>query len=220
MAGAGRVHHLVLAAEAVDRLGDTLVFLPGEREIRDATDLLEGRNYRDTLVLPLFARQAGAEQSAVFHPVRSKRRIILATNVAETSLTIPGIRFVIDSGLARVSRHDPGSGIQRLQIEPVSQASARQRRGRCGRISEGVCVRLYSEEDFESRPPFTDPEILRWWQGLFEIPCVAIGGITPGNCGPLIEAGADFLAVSQAVWGADEQGAVRDFVHAIERAAD
>lgn len=145
----------------IDRLGDTLVFLPGEREIRDATDLLEGRNYRDTLVLPLFARQAGAEQSAVFHPVRSKRRIILATNVAETSLTIPGIRFVIDSGLARVSRHDPASGIQRLQIEPVSQASARQRRGRCGRISEGVCVRLYSEEDFESRPPFTDPEILR-----------------------------------------------------------
>lgn len=145
----------------IDRLGDTLVFLPGEREIRDATDLLEGRKYRDTLVLPLFARQAGAEQSAVFHPVRSKRRIILATNVAETSLTIPGIRFVIDSGLARVSRHDPGSGIQRLQIEPVSQASARQRRGRCGRISEGVCVRLYTEEDFEERPPFTDPEILR-----------------------------------------------------------
>ncbi len=145
----------------IDRFGDTLVFLPGEREIRDATDLLEGRKYRDTLVLPLFARQAGAEQSAVFHPVRSKRRIILATNVAETSLTIPGIRFVIDSGLARVSRHDPASGIQRLQIEPVSQASARQRRGRCGRISEGVCVRLYGEEDFASRPPFTDPEILR-----------------------------------------------------------
>jgi len=145
----------------IDRLGDTLVFLPGEREIRDATDLLEGRNYRDTLVLPLFARQAGAEQSAVFNPIRSKRRVILATNVAETSLTIPGIRFVIDSGLARVSRHDPGSGIQRLQIEAVSKASARQRRGRCGRISEGVCVRLYTEEDFESRSEFTDPEILR-----------------------------------------------------------
>ncbi len=145
----------------IDPLGDTLVFLPGEREIRDATDLLEGRKYRDTLVLPLFARQAGAEQSAVFNPIRSKRRIILATNVAETSLTIPGIRFVIDSGLARVSRHDPGSGIQRLQIEPISQASARQRRGRCGRISEGVCVRLYTEEDFEQRSEFTDPEILR-----------------------------------------------------------
>ncbi|MCG8603332.1 MAG: ATP-dependent RNA helicase HrpA, partial [Verrucomicrobiales bacterium] len=144
-----------------DRLGDTLVFLPGEREIRDAADLLEGRKYRDTLVLPLFARQAGKEQQAVFRPIKSKRRIILATNVAETSLTIPGIRFVIDSGIARISRHDPGSGVQRLQIEPVSKASARQRRGRCGRVSEGVCVRLYSEDDFEERQEFTDPEILR-----------------------------------------------------------
>ena len=92
-----------------DRLGDTLVFLPGEREIRDAADLLEGRKYADTMVLPLFARQGGKEQQAVFNPIKTKRRIILATNVAETSLTIPGIRFVIDSGLARVSRHDPGS---------------------------------------------------------------------------------------------------------------
>ncbi len=145
----------------MDRLGDTLVFLPGEREIRDAADLLEGRNYADTMVLPLFARQAGKEQKAVFTPTPSKRRIILATNVAETSLTIPGIRFVVDSGLARVSRHDPGSGIQRLQIEEVSKASARQRRGRCGRVSAGVCVRLYSEEDFEARDEYTDPEILR-----------------------------------------------------------
>jgi ATP-dependent helicase HrpA len=145
----------------IDRLGDTLVFLPGEREIREAAELLEGGKYRDTLVLPLFARQAAAEQGAVFRPIASKRRVILATNVAETSLTIPGIRFVIDSGIARLSRHDSGSGIQRLRIEPVSKASARQRRGRCGRISEGVCVRLYSEEDFEERPDFTDPEILR-----------------------------------------------------------
>lgn len=145
----------------IDQLGDTLVFLPGEREIREAADLLEGRKYRDTLVLPLFARQASAEQSAVFRPVPSKRRVILATNVAETSLTIPGIRFVIDSGLARISRHDSASGIQRLRIEPIAKASARQRRGRCGRISEGVCVRLGSEEDFEERPDFTDPEILR-----------------------------------------------------------
>ena len=144
-----------------DRFGDTLVFLPGEREIRDAADLLEGRKYADTLVLPLFARQAGKEQHAVFKPLKTKRRVILATNVAETSLTIPGIRFVVDSGIARVSRHDAGSGIQRLQIEPISRASARQRRGRCGRISEGVCVRLYSEEDFEERDEFTDPEILR-----------------------------------------------------------
>lgn len=145
----------------VDRLGDTLVFLPGEREIRDAADLLEGRSYPGTLVLPLFARQAGKEQQAVFQPMSSRRRIILATNVAETSLTIPGIRFVIDSGLARVSRHDPGSGIQRLQIEEISKASARQRRGRCGRISEGVCVRLYGEDNFEDREEYTDPEILR-----------------------------------------------------------
>ena len=148
-----------LAAE--DRLGDTLVFLPGEREIRDAADLLDGRRYADTMVIPLFSRQASNEQQAVFSPIRGKRRVILATNVAETSLTIPGIRFVIDTGIARVSRYDAGSGIQRLQIEEVSQASARQRRGRCGRVSEGVCVRLYDEENFEDRPEYTDPEILR-----------------------------------------------------------
>lgn len=144
-----------------DRLGDTLVFLPGEREIRDAADFLEGQKYPDTLILPLFARQAGKEQQAVFSPIPNRRRIILATNVAETSLTIPDIRFVIDTGIARISRHDPGSGIQRLQIEPISKASARQRRGRCGRVSEGVCLRLYSEEDFEWRDEYTDPEILR-----------------------------------------------------------
>jgi len=148
-----------LAAE--DRFGDTLVFLPGEREIRDAADLLEGRKLPDTLVLPLFARLAAKEQQAVFRPIRGRRRIVLATNVAETSLTIPGIRFVIDTGLARISRFDARSGIQRLQVEEISQASARQRRGRCGRVSEGICVRLYDEEDFRERPPFTDPEILR-----------------------------------------------------------
>ncbi|MEM7599958.1 MAG: ATP-dependent RNA helicase HrpA [Verrucomicrobiota bacterium] len=145
----------------LDPLGDTLVFLPGEREIRDTADLLDGRNYAGAMVLPLFARQAGKEQQAVFKPSPSRRRIILATNVAETSLTIPDIRFVIDSGLARVSRHDPGSGIQRLQIEEISKASARQRRGRCGRVSEGVCVRLYDEDNFADRDEYTDPEILR-----------------------------------------------------------
>ena len=144
-----------------DPLGDTLVFLPGEREIRDVADLLEGRRYPNTIVLPLFARLAGKAQQAVFQPSRHKRRIILATNVAETSLTIPDIRSVIDSGIARVNRFDPRSGIQRLQIEQVSKASARQRRGRCGRVAEGICVRLYDEEDFEDRPEFTDPEILR-----------------------------------------------------------
>lgn len=144
-----------------DSLGDTLVFLPGEREIRDAADLLEGRQLPKTLVLPLFARQAGNDQQRVFRTAPRERRIILATNVAETSLTIPGIQFVVDSGIARLNRFDPASGIQRLQIEPISQASARQRRGRCGRISEGVCVRLYEEADFDERKPFTDPEILR-----------------------------------------------------------
>jgi ATP-dependent helicase HrpA len=145
----------------VDPFGDTLVFLPGEREIRDVAKLLEGRQYPNTLVLPLFARQAGKEQQMVFKPVPGMRRIILATNVAETSLTIPDIRSVIDSGIARVNRFDPRSGIQKLQIEPISQASARQRRGRCGRVSEGICIRLYEEDDFEERQEFTDPEILR-----------------------------------------------------------
>lgn len=146
---------------SIDPLGDTLVFLPGEREIRDVADLLEGRRYPGTMVLPLFARQAANEQQLVFNPMPSMRRIILATNVAETSLTIPDIRSVIDSGIARVNRFDPRSGIQRLLIEPISKASARQRRGRCGRVSEGICVRLYEEDDFEERQEFTDPEILR-----------------------------------------------------------
>lgn len=144
-----------------DPLGDTLVFLPGEREIRDVADLLEGRRLPGTVVLPLFARLAGKAQQQVFKTTPHQRRIILATNVAETSLTIPDIRSVIDSGIARVNRFDPRSGIQRLQIEDVSKASARQRRGRCGRIADGICVRLYDEEDFEDRPDFTDPEILR-----------------------------------------------------------
>ena len=144
-----------------DPLGDTLVFLPGEREIRDVAELLEGRRLPNTLILPLFARLAGKAQQQVFKPTPHQRRIILATNVAETSLTIPDIRSVIDSGIARVNRFDPRVGIQRLQIEDVSKASARQRRGRCGRVSDGVCVRLYDEEDFADRPDFTDPEILR-----------------------------------------------------------
>ncbi len=140
--------------------GDVLVFLPGEREIRDCAEALEGRRYRNTEVLPLFARLGLGDQQRVFHP-GPKRRIVLATNVAETSLTIPRIVCVVDSGLARVSRWSPGRGVQRLQIEDVSQASARQRKGRCGRVREGVCVRLYDEENLESRPEFTDPEIRR-----------------------------------------------------------
>jgi ATP-dependent helicase HrpA len=144
----------------VDSTGDVLVFLPGEREIRDCADALDGRKYRNTEILPLFARLGLGDQQRIFNS-GSKRRIILATNVAETSLTIPGIVSVVDSGLARVSRWSPGRGVQRLQIEEVSQASARQRKGRCGRVREGVCVRLYSEENLQERAEFTDPEIRR-----------------------------------------------------------
>jgi len=140
--------------------GDVLVFLPGEREIRDSAEALEGRRYGGTEVLPLYARQGLGEQQRVFHP-GGQRRIVLATNVAETSLTIPRIACVVDTGLARVSRWSPARGVQRLQLEETSQASARQRKGRCGRVREGVCVRLYDEENLRARAEFTDPEIRR-----------------------------------------------------------
>jgi ATP-dependent helicase HrpA len=151
--------------DAVDELsaegqGDILVFLSGEREIRDTADALEKQNLRFTEVVPLYARLSSAEQHRVFQP-HNGRRIVLATNVAETSLTVPGIRYVIDPGTARISRYSHRTKVQRLPIEAVSQASANQRKGRCGRTSDGICIRLYSEEDFESRPEFTDPEILR-----------------------------------------------------------
>ncbi|MBA3487234.1 MAG: ATP-dependent RNA helicase HrpA, partial [Lysobacter sp.] len=143
-----------------DPRGDVLVFLSGEREIRDAHQALERRKYRDTEVLPLYARLSVRDQDRVFNP-GVKRRIVLATNVAETSLTVPRIRYVIDPGLARVKRYSPRGKLDRLHIEPISQASANQRKGRCGRISEGTCYRLYSEADFASRPEYTDPEIRR-----------------------------------------------------------
>ncbi len=150
-------------SEAVDELsaagpGDILVFLSGEREIRDAADALADR--ADLEILPLYARLSAAEQHRVFLPHRG-RRVVLATNVAETSLTVPGIKYVIDPGTARISRYSQRTKVQRLPIEAISQASANQRKGRCGRTSDGVCIRLYSEADFESRPEFTDPEILR-----------------------------------------------------------
>lgn len=146
--------------DGVDPRGDVLVFLPGEREIRECADALVGRRLPGTEVLPLFARLGLAEQQRIFQP-GNQRRIVLATNVAETSLTIPRIACVIDSGLARVSRWSPVRGVQRLQIEPVSRASARQRMGRCGRVRDGVCVRLYAETEVEERAEFTDPEIRR-----------------------------------------------------------
>ncbi|EEP48574.1 TPA: ATP-dependent RNA helicase HrpA [Haemophilus influenzae] len=150
---------------AVDELqaegrGDILIFMNGEREIRDTAEALQKQNLKHTEILPLFARLSAQEQNKIFHP-SGLNRIVLATNVAETSLTVPGIKYVIDPGTARISRYSYRTKVQRLPIEPISQASANQRKGRCGRVSEGVCIRLYSEEDFNSRPEFTDPEILR-----------------------------------------------------------
>ncbi|MGH3269013.1 MAG: ATP-dependent RNA helicase HrpA, partial [Trebonia sp.] len=154
--------------DAIDELsangpGDILVFFSGEREIRDTADALKGR--KNLEVLPLYGRLSAAEQHRVFELPASRtmshRRVVLATNVAETSLTVPGIRYVIDPGTARISRYSLRTKVQRLPIEPISQASANQRKGRCGRVADGICIRLYSEEDFDSRPAYTDPEIQR-----------------------------------------------------------
>ena len=139
---------------------DILVFCSGEREIRDAAEALDALALPGITTLPLYARLSAAEQHRVFGQ-HSGRRIVIATNVAETSLTVPGIRYVVDAGTARISRYSQRTKVQRLPIEPVSQASARQRSGRCGRVADGICIRLYSQEDFEARPEFTDPEILR-----------------------------------------------------------
>ncbi len=151
--------------DAVDELGragpgDVLVFLSGEREIRDTADALAKLDRRDTEVLPLYARLSAAEQHRIFQP-HPGRRIVLATNVAETSLTVPGVRYVVDAGTARISRYSHRLKVQRLPIEKVSQASANQRAGRCGRVAPGICIRLYAEDDFDGRDEFTDPEILR-----------------------------------------------------------
>ena len=152
--------------EAVDECarvgpGDVLVFLPGEREIREAAEGLRKHHPPGADILPLYARLSQAEQERIFRPQTNQRRIVLATNVAETSLTVPGIRFVVDSGLARVKRYSWRNKVEQLRIEPISQASANQRAGRCGRIGPGVCIRLYDETDFQRRTPFTDPEVLR-----------------------------------------------------------
>ncbi|HYR37243.1 MAG TPA: ATP-dependent RNA helicase HrpA [Burkholderiales bacterium] len=152
-------------ADSVDELcsegpGDVLVFLPGEREIRDAADILRRRGPRNVEILPLYARLSAADQDRVFKP-SGARRVVLATNVAETSLTVPRIRYVVDTGLARVKRYSYRQKVEMLRVEPISQAAARQRAGRCGRVANGVCIRLYSEEDFAKRPAFTDPEVLR-----------------------------------------------------------
>jgi ATP-dependent helicase HrpA len=173
--------------DAIDELstegpGDILVFLSGEREIRDTADLLAGRDRLE--VLPLYSRLSAAEQHRVFERRQASaytRRVVLATNVAETSLTVPGIHYVIDPGTARISRYSRGTKVQRLPIEPISQASANQRKGRCGRTADGICIRLYSEADFESRPEFTDPEILRTNLASVILQMAAIGlGDIPG----------------------------------------
>src|SRR6266513_5628180 len=151
-------------ADAVEELcregeGDILVFLPGEREIRDTAEVLRRRHLGAEL-LPLYARLSAPDQDRVFRPGR-ERRIVLATNVAETSLTVPRIRYVVDTGLARVKRYSYRNKVEMLRVEPISRAAANQRAGRCGRVAQGVCIRLYSQEDFEKRPAFPDPELLR-----------------------------------------------------------
>ncbi|OFZ91943.1 MAG: ATP-dependent RNA helicase HrpA [Betaproteobacteria bacterium RBG_16_64_18] len=152
-------------ADAIDELartgdGDVLVFLPGEREIREAAETLRKHHPPQTEILPLYARLSAAEQEQVFKP-HPGRRIVLATNVAETSLTVPGIRYVVDTGLARVKRYSYRNKVEQLRVEPISQSAARQRSGRCGRVAAGVCIRLYAEDDYAQRPAHTDPEVLR-----------------------------------------------------------
>ncbi|MGZ5543114.1 MAG: ATP-dependent RNA helicase HrpA [Limisphaerales bacterium] len=162
----GDVSYVDTAVQAAERLlyetnfGDVLIFMPGERDIRETGDQLEGRFSGEAEVIPLFGRLSAGDQQRVFAP-SSRRKIVIATNIAETSLTIPGIRYVIDAGLARISRYNPRTRTKRLPVEPVSQSSANQRKGRAGRVEAGVCIRLYSEEDFNARPAFTQPEIQR-----------------------------------------------------------
>jgi ATP-dependent helicase HrpA len=157
-----QVEAIALAVEElfVHGKGDILVFLSSEREIRETQQALQKRQYRNTEVIPLYARLSASDQQKIFHP-NGQRRIVLSTNVAETSLTVPGIKYVIDTGLVRMSRYSHRLKVQRLPIEAISQASAKQRAGRCGRTSSGICIRLYSEQDYLSRPEFTDPEITR-----------------------------------------------------------
>jgi ATP-dependent helicase HrpA len=159
----GSAEHVAAVLDEIthdDPLGDVLVFMPGEREIRDAHLLLSRRQFRETEIMPLYARLSATDQDRVFKP-GPKRRIVLATNVAETSLTVPRIRYVIDTGTARVKRYSQRSQLERLHVEPISQAAADQRKGRCGRVGPGICYRLYDEADYASRVAYTDPELLR-----------------------------------------------------------
>ena len=162
----GEMTYIDATVRAADRVlcepgfGDVLIFMPSERDIRETTDLLKGRFGNETEIIPLFGRLSAGEQQRVFSP-STRRKLVISTNIAETSLTIPGIRYVIDTGLARISRYNPRTRTKRLPIEPIAQSSANQRKGRSGRVQNGVCIRLYSEEDFCARPRFTQPEIQR-----------------------------------------------------------
>ncbi|EJL6704156.1 ATP-dependent RNA helicase HrpA [Vibrio cholerae] len=198
--------------QAVDELcdeglGDILIFMNGEREIRDTADALSKRNLRDTEIVPLYARLSAGEQNKIFQP-HAGRRIVLATNVAETSLTVPGIKYVIDPGTARISRYSYRTKVQRLPIEPISQASVNQRKGRCGRTEEGICIRLYSEEDFLSRPEFTDPEILRTNLAsvILQMTALGLGDI---EAFPFVEA-PDKRNIQDGVRLLEELGAIND----------
>ena len=186
--------------------GDILIFMSGEREIRDTADALSKLQLRHTEILPLFARLSNSEQNRIFHP-HGGRRIILATNVAETSLTVPGIKYVIDTGYARISRYSVRTKVQRLPVEPISQASANQRKGRCGRVSDGICIRLYSEEDFLSRPEFTDPEILRTNLAsvILQMTSIGLGDI---SAFPFVEA-PDKRNIQDGVKLLEELGAIQ-----------
>lgn len=185
--------------------GDVLVFLSGEREIRDAADALRDLKLPRTEILPLYARLSTAEQHRVFAS-HTGRRVVLATNVAETSLTVPGIRYVVDPGTARISRYSMRTKVQRLPIEPVSQASARQRSGRCGRVADGICIRLYSEDDFEARPAFTEPEILRTNLAAVILQMTALGLGDIENF-PFVEA-PDSRAIRDGIALLEELGAL------------
>ena len=198
--------------DAVDELqeekaGDILIFMSGEREIRDTADALKKRHLRDTEIVPLYARLSSSEQNRAFQS-HTGRRIVLATNVAETSVTVPGIKYVIDPGTARISRYSYRTKVQRLPIEPISQASANQRKGRCGRLSDGICIRLYSEDDFLSRPEFTDPEIFRTNLAsvILQMTAIGLGDIAAF---PFVQA-PDSRHISDGVRLLEELGAMKE----------
>ena len=212
-------------ADAVEEVcrqgpGDVLVFLPGEREIRDAAQAIGRRRLRDTEVLPLYSRLSNSEQDRVFKP-GAARRIILATNVAETSLTVPRIRYVVDPGQARVKRYNVRNRVEQLRVESISQAAARQRAGRCGRVADGVCVRLYAEDDFEARPAFTDPELLRSSLAAVILRAMSLGlgriEEFPFLDPPPPRAVADGYALLDELGALDDAGALTGLGHELAR---